>query len=172
MRFVALTCLALVLASPAAAATPRFGLFNLNSDLSKASRNEFGDLRLAKRPGTLHGVVVRCGAGCRFGSGWLAFSKQPSLNAGDVAGAEASLGRVGWSVHVQLTARGKSRWAAFSKAAVRHQRAQGVPDVFVVVVDGSVVAAPFASQVRAKDGSLELAGFHRADARRAAALLR
>jgi hypothetical protein len=172
MRLAALALLALVLASPASAAAPRFGLFNLNTDLSHASRNEFGDLRLAKRPGTLHGVVVRCvRPGCRFGAGWIAFAKRASLTAGDISSAKASSGRIGWSVHLRLTTRGKARWAAFAKTAARRARTQGVPDVFVVVVGGSVVAAPFANQIRAKGGSVELVGFHRADARRAAQLL-
>jgi len=174
MRLVALFLVALALASPAAAATPRFGLFDLNSDLSHASRNEFGDIKLAKRPGALPGIVVRCATGCRFGyggAGWLAFSKPPSLRAGDVRGATASLGRVGWSLHLRLTARGLARWTALARAAHGRQRSLGVPDVFVVVVDGAIVAAPFANEIRAKGGSVELVGFHRADARLAAKLL-
>jgi hypothetical protein len=41
-----------------------------------------------------------------------------------------------------------------------------------VVVDGSILAAPFANDVRARHGTLELVGFRRADAQRAAKLLR
>ena len=83
MRLVSLLLLALVFAAPAAAAGPRFGLFDL-SDLSRTSHNEFGDVRVSQRTTALRGTVVHCGTGCRFGSGWLAFAKAPSLNAGDV----------------------------------------------------------------------------------------
>jgi hypothetical protein len=171
MRYAAILLAALALVGPAAASTPRFGLFNLDSDLSRASRNEFGDVEAAKRAVGLKGVVVRCGAGCRLGSGWLAFAKRPSLSAGDVRAATAHRGRVGWSVDLRLSPRGRTRWAAFSKSAARHFRSSGVPDVLAVVVAGSIVAAPFASDVHAKGATLELVGFHRADALRAAKLL-
>jgi hypothetical protein len=171
MRYAAIFLAALALVGPAAASTPRFGLFNLDADLSRASRNEFGDVKVARRADGLTGVVVRCGAGCRLGSGWLAFAKRPSLSAGDVRGATAHRGRIGWSVDLSLSTRGRARWAAVSKSAARHFRSSGVPDVLAVVVAGSIVAAPFASDVRMKNGSLELVGFHRADALRAAKLL-
>jgi len=171
MRYAAILLAALALVGPATASTPRFGLFNLDSDLSRTSRNEFGDVEVAKTADGLTGVVVRCGAGCRLGAGWLAFSRRPHLSAGDVRGATAHRGRVGWSVELRLSPGGRTRWAAFSRSAARHFRTSGVPDVLAVVVDGSIVAAPFASDVRAKGATLELVGFHRADALRAAKLL-
>jgi hypothetical protein len=172
MRYAALLLAGLVLAAPAAAATPRFGVFNLDSDLARASRNEFGDVKVAEHKAALRGIVVRCAAGCRLGSGWLAFARPANLQAGDVSAARAHSGRIGWSVEVTLTARGRTRWTSFSRQAARHLRTNGVPDVLAVVVDGSILAAPFANDVRARHGTLELVGFRRADALRAATLLR
>ena len=170
MRLVPLVLLALVFAAPAAAAGPRFGLFDLN-DLSAASRNEFGDVKVSQRTTALRGTVVHCGTGCRFGSGWLAFAKAPSLNAGDVVSAKAHAGRIGWSVDLGLTARGLNRWTAFSKAAAQRAKSTGFPDVLVVVVNGDILSAPYANDVRHKNGTLELVGFSRAAALRTAKTL-
>jgi hypothetical protein len=170
MRLVSLLLLALVFAAPAAAAGPRFGLFDL-SDLSRASHNEFGDIKVSQRATALRGTVVRCGTGCRFGSGWLAFAKAPSLNAGDVVSAKAHPGRIGWSVDLGLTARGLVRWTAFSKLAAQRARSTGFPDVLVVVVNGEILSVPYANDVRHKHGTLELVGFSRANALRAAKTL-
>jgi len=170
MRLVSLLLLALVFAAPAAAAGPRFGLFDL-SDLSRTSHNEFGDVRVSQRTTALRGTVVHCGTGCRFGSGWLAFAKAPSLNAGDVVSAKAHAGGIGWSVDLGLTARGLVRWTAFSKVAARRARSSGFPDVLVVVVNGDILAAPYANDVRHKNGTLELVGFSRANALRTAKTL-
>jgi hypothetical protein len=163
MRIAALMLVALALAGPAAAAGPRFGLFDLH-DLARASHNAYGDVKTARSPTALHGTVVHCGAGCRFSSGWLAFAKGPSLAAGDVASAKAHAHRGGWSITLTLTARGQARWAAVAKVASARMRKAGVPDVFAVVVDGSILAVPFASDLRYKVGTLELYGFERAGA--------
>jgi hypothetical protein len=163
MRAITLLFLALVFAAPAAAAGPRFGLFDLH-DLARASHNVYGDVKVSKRPASLTGTVVRCGTGCRFGAGWLAFAKGPSLSAGDVVSAKAHSGRIGWSVEVGLNARGQSRWTAFSKVAAQRAKSSGVPDVLVVVVNGSILALPYANDVRHKHGTLELVGFTRAGA--------
>jgi hypothetical protein len=170
MRLVPLVLLALVFAAPAAAAGPRFGLFDLN-DLSAASRNEFGDVKVSQRATALRGTVVHCGTGCRFGSGWLAFAKAPSLNAGNVVSAKAHAGRIGWSVDLGLTARGVNRWTAFSKVAAQRAKSTGFPDVLVVVVNGDILSVPYANDVRHKNGTLELVGFSRAAALRTAKTL-
>jgi len=167
MRLVALVSLVLVFAAPAAAAGPRFGLFDL-SDLAHASRNVYGDVKLSQRVTALRGTVVHCGTGCRFGSGWLAFARGPSLTADDVVSAKAHSGRIGWSVDLGLTARGKARWTGFSKLAAQRAKSIGFPDVLVVVVDGDIGAVPYANDVRYKNGTLELVGFSRANALRAA----
>jgi hypothetical protein len=170
MRLVSLLLLALVLAAPAAAAGPRFGLFDLN-DLARASLNSYGDVKVSQRATALRGTVVRCGAGCRFGSGWLAFAKAPSLNGGDVVSAKAHSGRIGWSVDLGLTARGRTRWTAFSKISARRAKSSGFPDVLAAVVNGEILAVPYANNVRYKNGTLELVGFSRALALRAAKTL-
>jgi hypothetical protein len=170
MRLVPLLAVLLVFAAPAAAAAPRFGLFDLN-DLARASHNSYGDVKVSQRATALRGTVVHCGTGCRFGSGWLAFAKAPSLNAGDVVSAKAHAGRIGWSVDLGLTARGLVRWTAFSKVAAQRAKSSGFPDVLVVVVNGDILAAPYANDVRHKNGTLELVGFSRANALRAAKTL-
>ena len=167
MRLCSLLLLALVFAAPAAAAGPRFGLFDLN-DLARASHNVYGDVKVSQRATALRGTVVRCGTGCRFGSGWLAFAKGPSLTARDVVSAKAHSGRIGWSVDLGLTARGKLRWTAFDKLAKLRARSAGFPDVLAVVIEGEILAAPYANDVRYKNGTLELVGFSRAAALRAA----
>ncbi len=126
MRLIALLSLVLVFAAPAAAAGPRFGLFDLN-DLGRASHNEYGDVKVSQRVTALRGTVVHCGTGCRFGRGWLAFAKGPSLTAGDVVSAKAHAGRIGWSVDVGLNARGQARWTAFSKSAAQRAKVDRLP---------------------------------------------
>jgi hypothetical protein len=163
MRLVVLLLVTLVFAAPAAAAGPRFALFDLH-DLGRASHNAYGDIKVSKRPTTLTGTVVHCGTGCRFGTGWLAFAKAPSLSGGDVVSAKAHSGRIGWSVDLGLNARGRSRWTAFAKLAAQRAKSSGVPDVLVVVVEGSILALPYANDVRHKNGTVELVGFTRAGA--------
>jgi hypothetical protein len=178
MRILAVLAVALSLAGPAAAAVPRFGVFDLDTDLARASLNTYGDVRVASRQAALArrapgATIVRCGRDCRLGAGWLAFAKGPNLGAGDVAAAAAR--RVGgtlWKLRVTLTGRGSARWAAFSRRAAARARARGLPDVFAVVVQGSVVATPFASDARHTAGTLELRGFSRAAAEQAARALR
>src|SRR5437660_1125207 len=170
MRLVALLSVLLVFAAPATAAGPSFGLFDLH-DLARASHNVYGDVKVSQRVTALRGTVVHCGTGCRFGRGWLAFAKGPSLTAGDVVSAKAHSGRIGWSVDLGLTARGKSRWTAISKVAMQREKSSGFPDVLVVVVNGEIVSVPYANNVRYKNGTLELTGFSRAAALRAAKTL-
>jgi hypothetical protein len=170
MRVFALLLLALVFAAPATAAGPRFGLFDLN-DLARASHNAYGDVKVSQRATALRGTVVRCGTGCRFGNGWLAFAKAPTLNAGNVVSAKAHSGRIGWSVDLGLTARGKIRWTAFDRLAKQHAKSSGFPDVLAVVIDGQIHAAPYANELRYKNGTLELVGFSRSAALRAAKAL-
>jgi hypothetical protein len=170
MRRIAILALALVFAAPAAAVVPRFGLFDLN-DLARASHNVYGDVKVSQRATALRGTVVHCGAGCRFGSGWLAFAQGPSLTAGDVVFAKAHSGRIGWSVDLGLTTRGQARWTAFSKGATQRAKSKGYPDVLAVVVNGEILSVPYANDVRYKNGTLELVGFSRAAARRAAKAL-
>jgi hypothetical protein len=170
MRIAALLLVALAFAAPAAAAGPRFAVFDLR-DLAQASHNVFGDVKVAKRPGALRGTVVRCAAGCRFGSGWLAFAKAPSLEAADVASAKPVPGRYGWSVDLTLTAPGRARWSPFAKAAAARERRDGVPDVLAVVVGGSILALPYASDTRYEGGTLRVSGFARAGALQAAKTL-
>ena len=136
--------------------------------VTHASQNAFGDVKVSQRTTALRGTVVRCGTDCRFGNGWLAFAKGPSLTASDVVSAKAHSGRIGWSVDLGLTARGQTRWTAFSKVALQRERSSGVPDVLAVVVGGEILALPYASDVRYKNGTLELVGFYRAAALRAA----
>ena len=150
MRLVALLLLAFAFAAPAAAAAPRFALFDLH-DLGRGSYNAFGDVKVSKRATALKGTVVRCGTDCRFGAGWLAFAKGPSLSGGDVVSAKAHSGRIGWSVDLGLNARGQSRWTAFAKLAGLRAKSSGVPDVFAVVVEGSILALPYANDVRVTD---------------------
>lgn len=170
MRLIAFVSLALVFAAPAAAAGPRFGVFDLN-DLARASHNAYGDVKVSQRATALRGTVVHCGTGCRFGTGWLAFAQGPSLTASDVVSAKAHSGRIGWNVDLGLTTRGQARWTAFAKVAAQRAKSTGFPDVIVVVVNGEILAAPYANDVRYKNGALELVGFSRAEALRTAKTL-
>ena len=166
MRYLAVLSLALCCAAPAAAARPGFAVFDLH-DLAKASKDHFGDVKVtAGRPAAR--FVVRCADGCRFGSGWLGFTRTSGVSARQVRSASAAPGLIGWSLRLALTARGKSAWAAYARLAARRQHAAGVPDVLAVVVGGRVLATPFANQVRlSRSGLLTLPGFTRAEARAA-----
>jgi hypothetical protein len=165
MRFIALAALTLALAAPASAAAPRFGLFDLH-DLSKASRNEFGDVQPTRRIPTAT-FAVECGAGCRLGSGWLGFNRLAGPTAGDIRSTSAGPGRIGWSVRLGLTARGQARWRALARVAAAHAKKAGVPDVLAVVVGGRILAAPFADTLRLTHGHLDVPGFTPASARTA-----
>jgi hypothetical protein len=177
MRYFALVVVALLLAAPAAAATPRFGLFDLGADAAKASHNVYGDVQVAASRAALarkaHGAtLVRCAAGCRLGRGWLAFAKAPSLTRTDLGGAKASLGQRGWTVSVALTARGQARWKRLAAQARRSAARSGLPPVYAVVVDGSILALPFANELRVRKGTLSLVGFTKAGAKLAVQSLR
>jgi hypothetical protein len=175
VRVLALVVLVLATASPASAAAPRFGVYDLG-DLAKPSHNVYGDVRVSTDRGALvrdapGATVVRCAAGCRLGAGWLAFAKGPSLTAGDVRSARAQLGRRGWTVSVSLTAHGQARWQRIAGAAKRYAVRTGLPPVYAIVVEGSILAAPFANELHAGKGTLMLTGFTQAGARRAAKTL-
>lgn len=178
MRFLLPLLAALVLAAPASAASLRFGIFNLSSDLAAASHNEFGDVKASSGADALArkargATLVRCAAECRFGKGWLAFSKGPGLTNADLVSAKAhAVRRDLWQLTVQLTKRGQSRWIAFSRVAAERAKRRGIPDVLVVVVDGQILAQPYANAFRRTRGTLELFGFTPAGARLAAKLLR
>jgi hypothetical protein len=166
MRVLAIVAAALVAAPWAAAATPRFTLLDLH-DLAHASRNEYGDVQPTKaRPEAA--IVVRCGSGCRFGAGWLGFRHGVGPTRADVRRASAAPGRIGWSVRLTLTPRGRSRWQALAHLASRRAKHAGVPDVLPVAVGGRIVAAPLANEVRLAGRVLDLPGFSRSDARLAA----
>lgn len=168
---------ALVLAGGASAGTPRFALFDVHSDLAAVSHNTFGDVKVWKRQAALerraHGAtLVRCGSDCSFGAGWLAFSRPPALSAGDVVTAKAQRAHYGWGLVLTLTVRGKASLAQFHRRASLSGTTRGVPDALVLVLDGTIVAQPLASQLTPGKATLEIPGFSRANALRAAKLLR
>lgn len=165
MRSVAFLFAVLALAAPASAAAPRFGLFDLH-DLAKASRNEFGDVKPTRRVPAAP-FAVECGAGCRLGSGWLGFEQPVGPSAGDIRSASAGPGSIGWSVRLDLTARGRSRWRAYAAVAQARAKRAGVPDVLAVVFRGRILAAPLASTIRLVHGRLDVPGFTPAGARSA-----
>ena len=169
MRPLAFLFAALALAAPASAAAPRFGLFDLH-DLAKASRNEFGDVKPTARIPAAP-FAVECGAGCRFGPGWLGFTQLVGPTAADIRAASAGPGRIGWSVRLDLTARGRSRWRAYAAVAAARAKKAGVPDVVAVVVRGRILAAPLADTIRLVRGRLDVPGFSPANARTAAKAL-
>jgi hypothetical protein len=163
MRNLAALVVALVVAAPAAAASPRFALLDLH-DLAHASKNAYGDVHPTKtRPRAA--LVVRCASGCRFGAGWLGFARGVGPVAGDVRSASATRGRFGWSVRLTLSPRGRSRWQAFARLARRHEQHAGVPDVLAVAVGGRIVAASYANDVGLAGRVLELPGFSRSEAK-------
>lgn len=167
---------ALVLAGGASAATPRFALFDVHTDLAHASHNVFGDVKIWKRQAALASqaggaTLVHCGAACTFGSGWLAFSAGPALSAGAVTAAKTRRTKVGWSVVLTLTPRGRSSWATFSRRASLSSATRGVPDALVLVLNGDIVAQPLASQVLKLPTTVEVPGLSRANALRVAKLL-
>ena len=175
-RVLAAACVALVLAAPASAAGPRFGLFDLDADLAKASHNVYGDVLVVRSAAALArrapgAILVRCAAGCRLGSGWLAFAKAPRLDSTGLSAATAAPGVRGWSVKLTLTARGRTIWLQTSRAAAAKAKRTGLPVVYAVVIDGAIVALPFSSDVRQEAGTLELPGFTKTGAEKAARLL-
>ena len=167
MRILAVSLAALALAGPAAASTPPFGVFDLQSDLAAASHNAYGDVAAKPRAAvTGRGTVVHCGAWCRFGKGWLAFAVKPALAGGDVSSARVRYSKqMGWTVIVSLHPAAQARWAAFAKRVAFAGRHRGVPDVLIVVTRGENAAAPLSTEVTAAHGDVTLAGFSRASAR-------
>src|SRR3954451_316735 len=173
MRYLAVVVVAMLLtAAPAAAAVPHFGLWNLQTDLANASRNEYGDVTVkpAAALARVRGAeLVRCGTSCRFGSGWLAFSKPSHLRAGDVSAAAARYTRkLGWTVRLTLRPAAAVRWTAFSRNLHAQAKLHGVPDVLVVVTAGAIAAAPFSTQVQSSKGVVTPTGFSQASARQVA----
>jgi hypothetical protein len=167
---------ALALAGGASAATPRFALFNVHSDLAAASHNSFGDVKIWKRESALASrtdgaTLVRCGGDCTFGAGWLAFSKKPALSAGDVVSAKTHRTKSGWSVVLGLNAHGTAAVEAFKRMTALSAKTRGVPDALVLVLDGTIVAQPLADQIHPGKTTVEIPGFSRGNALRAAKLL-
>ena len=161
-------CMRLLASSLAALAlSPPFAVWDLQADLAKVSHNAFGDVAVRPHAAVAgHGSVVRCGAWCRFGDGWLAFAARPALGRADVSRATPRLDRgKGWTVELRLTRAGWARWQTFSRRAERRGARRGVPDVLIVTTSGQVAATPIASQVSAARGSVTLTGFTRASAR-------
>jgi len=131
---------ALVLAGGASAGTPRFALFDVHTNLARASHNAFGDVKIWKGQAALasraHGAtLVRCGGACTFGAGWLAFSGAPALSAPDVVAAKAHRTKVGWELVLTLTPHGWSSWKRFSRQSSLSGATRGVPDALVLVLD-------------------------------------
>ena len=167
MRAFAAVLAVLAFAAPAAAAGPRFAVFDLQTDLAQASRNSFGDVAVGPRTALAgHGTLVQCAAWCRFGDGWLAFRADPHLQAADVAGAAARYSkRQGWMVELSLRAGARTRWSAFAKQVAAGEKQRGVPDLLVVVARGQVAALPYTSHITWSNGRVTLTGFSRASAR-------
>jgi hypothetical protein len=167
---------ALALSGGASAATPRFALFNVHSDLAAASHNSFGDVKIWKREAALarradRATLVRCGSDCTFGAGWLAFSRKPALSAGDVLSATTHRTKSGWSVVLGLSPHGTAAAAAFRRMTALSARTRGVPDALVLVLDGTIVAQPLADQIRHGRATFEIPGLSHANALRVAKLL-
>ena len=173
-RLALLLFLCAVVVPTASAATPRFALYDLQSDLAHASRNTYGDVQVKPRAALAgKGTLVQCGTSCRFGAGWLAFKDESRLRAADVSAAAVRYTKhKGWTVRLTLTRPALSRWTRLAQTLRAGAKLRGVPDVLVVVADGEVAAAPYATQVSASGGVLTLTGFSRASARALAAQLR
>lgn len=174
MRLFAISLAALALAGPAAASTPSFGVFDLQSDLAAASHNAYGDVAVKPRAALAgHGTLAHCGSWCRFGKGWLAFAVEPAVGRSGVSRAQVRYSkRLGWAVVVSLHPAAQSRWAAFARRVALAGKQRGVPDVLVVVARGQIAAAPLSTGVYAAHGQLTLTGFSRASARALASALR
>ena len=166
MRTFVVLLTVLAFAAPAAAATPRFALFDLESDLAPISRNPFGDIQVKPRVAIDgQGTLVRCATRCRFGNGWLAFRADPHLRIGDVTAATSGYSRKkGWTVQLTLRPAAVGRWTAFAKQMAADAKKRGVPDVLVVVAGGQISGALYSTQISAAHGQLTLAGLSRASA--------
>jgi hypothetical protein len=173
VRLIVVTLAALALAGPAAAATPSFGVFDLQTDLAATSHNTYGDVAPKPRAKVAgKGLLAECGSSCRLGKGWLAFANPPALSAGDVTAARSSFSkRTGWTVALSLRPAAQQRWAAFARRVAAAGRERGVPEVLVVVARGQIAALPLASEVTSSHGRVTLSGFSRASARALASAL-
>jgi hypothetical protein len=178
-RFLAAAVLgSLVLTAGASAATPRFALFDLRSDLAAASHNEFGDLKVWKDKAGLvsragGSTLVWCGTGCSLGAGWLAFARPAALVPADVASAATQHSKkLGWAVALTLTPRGHAHWRAFSRRAAASAARNGLPDALVLVLNGTIVAQPVANRLVAGTRTLVIPGLSRANALRTAQQLK
>ena len=176
MRRLCVVLLVLLFAVPAtaSAATPRFAVYDLQSDLAHASRNTYGDVQVKPRAAlTGKGTLVRCATWCRFGAGWLAFkAAQPRLTPADVsAPAVRYTKHKGWTVRVTLDRAAAAKWTRLAGNLKQDTKLAGVPAVLVVVADGQVAAAPYSTQVSASGGVLTLTGFSRASAKALAGAL-
>jgi hypothetical protein len=176
MRLFAISLVALVLAAPASAAAPRFGVYDLGTDVARASTDDYGDISVATNEETLArrspgATLIRCAAGCRLGRGWIAFAKPSVLRAGDVRAARAHASAFGWAITISLSVRGGTAWTRFARTLRARQKRNGVPDVLAIVLDDTIFALPYAVDTRRSGDSLELAGFTPAGARAAAKLL-
>jgi hypothetical protein len=172
---VLLALAALALPAAASAATPRFAVYVLQTDLSHASRNTYGDVQVKPRAAVAgKGTVVECADWCRFGAGWLAFKPAAArLGSPDVSTAAVRYTKhKGWTVRLTLTRPAASKWTRLGRQLRTGEKLRGVPDVLVVVAGGQVAASPYASQVSAAGGVLTLTGFSRASAKALAANLR
>jgi hypothetical protein len=174
VRLIVVILAALSLAGPATAATPSFGVFDLQTDLAAASHNAYGDVAVKPRAAVEgHGVLAHCGSSCRFGSGWLAFGVRPALTRADVTAARAQFSkRAGWTVALSLRPAAQSRWAAFARRVAFAGKHRGVPDVLIVVARGEIAAAPLSTEVTAAHGGVTLSGFSRGSAKALASALR
>jgi len=176
MRRLCVVLLICFVGAPAAAsaASPRFALYDLQSDLSHASRNVYGDVEVKPRADlTGKGTVVRCAAWCRFGSGWLAFASAARLDPADVSAPVVRYNKhKGWTVRLTLGHAAAVKWTRLAANLEADTKINGVPSVLVVVAAGQVAAAPYSTQVSATGGVLTLTGFSRASAKALAAQLR
>jgi hypothetical protein len=168
-----LSLAALALPAGAGAAAPRFALWDLQTDLSHASRNVYGDVQVKPAPKLAgRGTVVLCAAWCRFGKGSLAFSATPRLSAADVASARVAYSKHrGWVVQLTLRRPAVARWRAFVRNVTLGAKRRGVPDVLVVAAGGRVAAAPLATDVTSSGATVTLTGFARGGAKALVALL-
>jgi hypothetical protein len=169
MQRLCVVLLVLLFAVPAtaSAATPRFAVYDLQTDLAHASRNTYGDIQVKPRADlTGKGTLVRCATWCRFGSGWLAFRAQPRLTPADVSAPTVRYTKhKGWTVRVALDRAAAAKWTRLARNLRQDTKLAGVPAVLVVVADGQVAAAPYSTQVSASGGVLTLTGFSRASAK-------
>jgi hypothetical protein len=176
LKLIAAACLgALALAAGASAGTPRLALFDVHTGLAAASHNMFGDVKVWKQSAALaaraHGAtLVRCGSGCTYGAGWLAFAHAPALSAGDVSAAKAERIQGAWTVRFTLTASGRARFTSFDTKASLAGARRGIADALVLVVDGAIVAQPLQSQLKLTGSTLDVPGLTHTNALAAAKL--